>query len=144
MLQFTWTLLLLVAWLLLADAIGARVPLSPRVAALLFGIGLAAVFATPLIFLAYDVTSVEHHRLQTWLMRFGGGLAIAPVAVAVIWALLRRRGERRAPLDARTRPLFAALVASIVAVRRRRPDRLRDPRQQREDPGALPRLRSSA
>ncbi len=30
-LQFAWTLLLLVAWLLLADAIGARVPLSPRV-----------------------------------------------------------------------------------------------------------------
>jgi hypothetical protein len=112
-LQFTWTLLLLVAWLLLADTIGARVPISPRVAALLFGIGLAAVFATPLIFLAYDVTSVEHHRLQTWLMRFGGGLAIAPVAAAVIWALVGRRGSARA-LEAQARPLFAALVASIV------------------------------
>ena len=112
-LQFTWTLLLLVAWLLLADAIGARVPISPRVAALLFGIGLAAVFATPLIFLAYDVASVEHHRLQTWLMRFGGGLAIAPVAAGVIWSLLRHRPTSRVP-DPRTRPLRAALVASIV------------------------------
>jgi hypothetical protein len=110
-LQFTWTLLLLVAWLLLADAIGARVPISPRVATLLFGIGLAAVFATPLIFLAYDVTSVEHHRLQTWLMRFGGGLAIAPVAAAVIWSLVR---HRRANLAPDPRPLHAALVASIV------------------------------
>jgi len=112
-LQFTWTLLLLVGWLLLADAIGARVPLSPRVATLLLGIGLAAVFATPLIFLAYDVASVEHHRLQTWLMRFGGGLAIAPVAVAVIWALVRQRRSLRAA-DLHARPLFAALVASIA------------------------------
>jgi hypothetical protein len=111
-LQFTWTLLILVAWLLLADAIGARVPLSPRVAALLFGIGLAAVFATPPIFLAYDVASVEHHRLQTWLMRFGGSLAIAPVAVAVVWGLVRRGARRGAGPG--ERPLFAALVASIV------------------------------
>jgi cytochrome c oxidase subunit I len=112
-LQFTWTLLLLVAWLLLADATGVRVPLSPRVAAFLFAIGLVSVFATPLIFLAYDVTSVEHHRLQTWLMRFGGGLAIAPVATAVIVGLVRWRRTHSA-LDARARPLRAALVASIV------------------------------
>ena len=111
--QFTWTLLLLVAWLLLADAIGARVPLSPRVVALLFGIGLAAVFATPVIYLAFEVTSVEHHRLQTWLMRFGGGLAIAPVATAIVWALAAQR-ERTAPRFSAQRPLAAALVTSIA------------------------------
>jgi cytochrome c oxidase subunit I len=83
------------------------------VAAFLFAIGLVSVFATPLIFLAYDVTSVEHHRLQTWLMRFGGGLAIAPVATAVIVGLVRWRRTHSA-LDARARPLRAALVASIV------------------------------
>jgi hypothetical protein len=108
-LQFTWTLLMLVAWLWLADATGARVPLSPRVVTLLFGIGLASVFATPVIYLAYDVGSVEHHRLLTWLMRFGGGLAIPPIAVAVVWALARNRDV--AP-DAK--PLCAALVASIA------------------------------
>jgi hypothetical protein len=120
-LQFAWTLLMLVAWLVMADAIGARVPLSSRVAALLFGIGLACVFATPVIYLAWDVTSPEHHRLQTWLMRFGGGLAIAPVAVAVAWALARRgksdstlRGSRTAGPDPAVRPLFAALVSSMA------------------------------
>ncbi len=113
LLQFTWTLILLVAWLLLAEAIGARVPLSSRVAALLFGIGLACVFATPLIYLAFGVASVEHHRLQTWLMRFGGGLAIAPVALAVIWALSRLHASRR-PVAVDARPLQAALVASIA------------------------------
>ncbi len=112
-LQFAWTLLLLVAWLLLADAVGARVPLSPRVVALLFGIGLACVFATPLIYFAFGVTSVEHHRLQTWLMRFGGGLAIVPVAIAVLWSLCRRN-TGSAAADSRARPLRAALIASIA------------------------------
>jgi len=82
---------------------------------LLFGIGLASVFVTPLIYLAYDVGSVEHHRLLTWLMRFGGGLAIPPIAVAVVWALLR---TRHASADARVasdaRPLRAALWSSIA------------------------------
>ena len=112
-LQFSWTLLLLVAWLLLADAIGARVPLSPRVIALLFGVGLFCVFVTPLIYYAYDIASVEHHRLQTWLMRFGGGLAIAPVAVAVCWGLVRR-GRTGISSNTRESPLFAALVTSIA------------------------------
>jgi len=108
-LQFTWTLLMLIAWLALAQAIGARVPLTPRVATLLFGIGLAAVFITPVIYLAYDVGSVEHHRLLTWLMQFGGGLAIPPVALAVLWALFRR-----ARVERDLRPLRAALLTSIV------------------------------
>ncbi len=97
-LQFTWTLLMFAAWLWLAEAIGARAPLSPRIAILLFGIGLASVFATPVIYLAYDVVSVEHYRMQTWLMRIGGGLAIVPFAAAVAWALATapRPGPRRA------------------------------------------------
>ena len=108
-LQFTWTLLMFVAWLWLADACGARVPLTPRVAVLLFGIALASVFLTPVIYLAYDVASVEHHRWQTWLMRFGAGLAILPFALALVVALARRGVP-----EARARPLYAALVASLV------------------------------
>jgi len=108
-LQFTWTLLMLVAWLALADATGARVPLSPRVATLLFGIGLAAAFITPAIYLAYDVDSVEHHRLLTWLMQFGGGLAIPPVAIAVLWGVFR---HGRVAAD--RRPQRAALICSVV------------------------------
>jgi hypothetical protein len=108
-LQFTWTLLLFVAWLWLADALGARVPLSPRVAILLFAIGLVSVFATPVIYLAYDVTSVEHYRLQTWLMRVGGGLAIAPFALSMIFALAYSRGVSR-----EQRPLRAALAWSLL------------------------------
>jgi hypothetical protein len=108
-LQFTWTLLMFVAWLWLADALGARAALSPRIAMLLFGVGLVSVFATPVIYLAYDVTSVEHYRLQTWLMRIGGGLAIAPFAAAVLYALFT--APHPAPEQ---RPLRAALAWSLV------------------------------
>jgi hypothetical protein len=108
-LQFTWTLLMFAAWLWLADAIGARAPLSPRIVLLLFGIGLASVFATPVLYLAYDVVSVEHYRLQTWLMRIGGALAIVPFGFAVAYALAT--APRAAP---GARPLRAALAWSLV------------------------------
>jgi hypothetical protein len=108
-LQFTWTLLMFVAWLWLADALGARAALTPRVAMLLFGVGLVSVFATPVIYLAYDVASVEHYRVQTWLMRIGGGLAIAPFAAATLYALFT--APRPGPDE---RPLRAALAWSIV------------------------------
>ena len=108
-LQFTWTLLMFAAWLALAEAGGARAPLSPRVALLLFAIALASVFATPVIYLAYDITSVEHYRLQTWLMRIGGGLAIVPFALATLYALAS--APRAEPLQ---RPLRAALWGSLA------------------------------
>jgi hypothetical protein len=108
-LQFTWTLLMLVAWLWLATLVGARLPLSPRVAALAFGIGLASVFAVPVIYLAWPVTSLEHRQLLTWLMRFGGGLAILPLGLAVLIGLVRA-----APARAAARPLKAALAASMA------------------------------
>jgi len=108
-LQFTWTLLMLVSWLWLAAKIGAPVPLSPRVVVLLFGVALVAVFATPVIYLAWDVGSVEHSRLFTWLMRFGGGLAIVPMVLALLVGLWR---APRCADDAR--PLRAALIASVA------------------------------
>ncbi|HEX5128921.1 MAG TPA: cbb3-type cytochrome c oxidase subunit I, partial [Usitatibacter sp.] len=108
-LQFTWTLLMLVAWLWLASATGARVPLGPRVVAILFAIALAAVYVTPYIYAAHPVASIEHAKLQTWLMRFGAGLAVPPIAIAVAWALWR------APkADEAARPLRACLAASLL------------------------------
>jgi hypothetical protein len=109
-LQFCWSLLLMFAWLWLASVVGARPPLGPRVVVLLFGIGLAAVFLTPLIYLSFDVASVEFQRLFTWQMRFGGGLALAPVGVAVIIGLLR---SPRRP-DHAVQPARAALLASLL------------------------------
>ena len=108
-LQFTWTLLMLVAWLWLAGACGARLRLSPRVALLMFALALVAVFVTPWAYLAHDVASVEHRDLLTWAMRLGGGVAIVPVALAIALAL---PSLARAP--SQTRALRAALLWSIA------------------------------
>ena len=107
-LQFTWTLAMLVAWLWLAQACGARIALSPRVVLGLFALALVSVFITPYAYLAHDVASVEHRALHTWAMRFGGGIAIFPVALAVALAMLPLRR-----LPAPARPLRAALWSSM-------------------------------
>ena len=103
-LQFAYTLLMLVAWLWLASAAGLRLPLSPRIAALLFAIALVAVYVTPFIYLAHPVASVERAKLQTWLMRFGGTLAVPPIALAVAWGLFARHA--RAALPGRCAPAW--------------------------------------
>jgi len=108
-LQFTYTLLMLTGWIWLASAIGAPLPLSPRVVAALFGVALVAVFLTPVTYAAYSVTSIEHHRAQTLLMRFGGGIVIAPITFALIVALARHRVA-----DAAQRPLRGSLIASLL------------------------------
>jgi len=108
-LQFTWTLLMLVAWLWIAEAGGLRLPLKPRVAVSLFAAALAFVFVTPVIYALYDVASVEHRRLLTWAMRAGGGIAVGPFAIAVLLSF------RRAPLASdRAAALRAALAMSML------------------------------
>ena len=108
-LQFTWTILLLVGWLWLAQACGAVVPLSARVTLLLLLIALLPVFVTPYAYFAHDIVTPEHRALHTVGMRVGGGLAIFPVALAVSLSMLRL--PRIAPA---ARPLRAALIASMV------------------------------
>jgi cytochrome c oxidase subunit I len=108
-LQFTWTLLMLVAWLWLATECGGRIPISPRVAVLMFALALASVFATPVAYLAYDVASVEHRAILTWAMRLGGGVSLLPVGLAVIVGL---HAAPRAP--ATLQPVRSALVASVL------------------------------
>ena len=108
-LQFAYTLLMLVCWIWLGSAVGAKLPISPRIVTLLFAIVLISVFLTPITYLAYDVLSVEHHNAQTLLMRFGGGLVIPPIALAVVWSLLSTRVSEPHLL-----PLRTSLIASLV------------------------------
>jgi hypothetical protein len=108
-LQFTYTLLMLVAWLWLASASHVRLAVSPRVALIFFGFGLIAVFFTPIIYYSYAVTSVEHIKLFTWLMQYGGSLATLPLSLALLHGLWR---AERAQGDAQ--PLRASLISSMV------------------------------
>ena len=109
MLQFTYTLLMLVAWLWLASASGVHLPLSPRVVLFLFALGLLAVFMAPLIYYSSSVVSAEHIKLFTWLMAYGGSLAPVPLGLAMLVGLLRS-----APPSDAGAPLRAALWASMV------------------------------
>ena len=108
-LQFTYTLLMLVAWLWLASASGASLTLSPRVALIFFGFGLITIFFTPIIYYSYPVTSVEHIKLFTWLMRYGGSLAALPLSLALLhglWHAGKATGSGQ--------PLRAALIVSMI------------------------------
>ena len=84
-------------------------PLSPRVVLLMFAVALASVFVTPLAYLMHDVSTVEHRDMHTWGMRFGGGVAIVPLALAVLVAVAPLRS-----VGALQRPLRAALLASML------------------------------
>ncbi len=108
-LQFTYTLLMMVAWLWLSSSAGLSLPLSPRVALFLFGVGLLSIFMTPLIYYTYDVTDVSHRQMFTMLMSFGGSLAVFPLSMAVLFALFQKRVESPKKSSA-----YAALLTSLL------------------------------
>ncbi len=106
--QFSHTQLLLIAWLWLAGVNGIPLRLSPRVVLVLFALGLSPLFAVPLIYTAFDVSSGDHLFWFTQLMKFGGVLGALPVGLAVTWALVEHHRECE-----RT-PEYGALVVSVV------------------------------
>lgn len=108
-LQLAYTLLMLIGWMWLASSLRGGLALSPRVVTLLLALTLLAVFLTPITYVAHDATTVEHHQLQTLLMRYGGGLVIPPIALAVLWSLWPLRA-----LPAAMRPLQTSLIASVL------------------------------
>lgn len=89
--QFTYTLLMLVAWLWLSSAGGLQLPLTPRVVLVILVFGLICVFIAPLINVVYPVMSGDNRRMFTWLMSYGGSLATFPFSVALVLAFLGPR-----------------------------------------------------
>jgi hypothetical protein len=109
LLQYTYTLLLMVAWLWLASAAGVPAGLTPRVVVILFALGVVTAFYAPVIYFSHAVASVEHVQLFTWIMRYGGALATVPLGLALLNGLMRA-----APPTPDARPLRAALLSSLV------------------------------
>jgi len=107
-LQFTHTLLLLVAWVWLAHACGATMAVGRKTLTLLFAMTAAPVLLALPIYLGDDVASLQHRLGFTQLMKYGG-LAALPAGIVVILSL---PGTRRA--TAAQRPARAALLASLL------------------------------
>jgi len=88
--QFSHTQLMLVAWLWLASVSGAPLRLSPRVALILFVLGLSPVLMVPIIYLLFDVSSGNHLLWFMHLMKYGGALAAVPIGLATTLAILEK------------------------------------------------------
>ncbi len=108
-LQYTYTLLMMVCWLWLASVSRIDFLMSERVVLLLFIAGLFSVFLAPIIYYAYDVTDPAHRQMFTWLMSFGGSLATFPLGLALYIGLVQKRPE-----GDRDRCAHSALMSSLL------------------------------
>ena len=106
--QFAYTLLMMVAWVVLAEASGCRIELTPRLTLVFLLFLCLPIITVPFLFLAHDIVSAGHRLAFTELMKYGG-LSCLPIGLAVIASLWR------APASAgEGRYLRAALHSSIL------------------------------
>jgi cytochrome c oxidase subunit 1 len=105
--QFSYTLLMMVSWVVLAFASGCSFELTPRLT-LVFLVFLALpVITVPFLYLAHDVVSAGHRLAFTELMKYGG-LSCLPLGLAVlasVWSAGKPEGE--------SIYLRAALISSL-------------------------------
>lgn len=106
--QFSYTLLMMIAWVVLADRSGCRLEITPRLT-LVFLVFLALpIITVPFLYLAHDVASPGHRLAFTELMKYGG-LSCLPLGLAVAASLMnaaRPSGEQR--------HLRSALLSSVA------------------------------
>jgi hypothetical protein len=107
-LQFTHTLLMMIAWVVLAAGSGCTVALTPRILAVFMIIMALPVITVPFLYLAHDVTSAGHRLAFTELMQYGG-LSCLPLGLGVLASL---RGSGRPRGEALY--LRSSLLSSIV------------------------------
>ena len=96
-LQFTHTLLMMVAWVLLASTSGCRFTLTPRMTAIFLIFLALPVITVPFFYLAHDIVTPGHRLAFTELMKFGG-LSCLPLGLAVLsslWRAEKPAGEAR-------------------------------------------------
>ncbi|MBD3648889.1 MAG: cbb3-type cytochrome c oxidase subunit I [Pseudomonadales bacterium] len=108
-LQYTYTLLMMVCWLWLASVARIEMVMSERIIILIYLAGLVSVFIAPLIYYSYEVTHPMHLQMFTWLMSFGGSLATFPLGLAIYYGLVRR-----SPEEYREKAAHSALMTSLM------------------------------
>jgi len=106
--QFSYTLLMMVCWVVLAYTSGCRIELTPRLTLVFLVFLILPIMVVPFLYLAHDVTSPGHRLAFTELMKYGG-LSCLPLGLAVLAGLFNAGdavGEARY--------LRSALVSSII------------------------------
>ncbi len=111
-LQFSHTLLMMVAWIVLADASGCRFELTPRLTLAFLIILALPVITVPFLYIAHDIVSPGHRLAFTELMKFGG-LSTLPLGLAVLVSLLKA-GRPDPAFGPEAVYLRSALLASLV------------------------------
>jgi hypothetical protein len=106
--QFSYTLLMMVCWVVLAYASGCHIELTPRLTLVFLVFLVLPIIVVPFLYLAHEVTSPGHRLAFTELMKYGG-LSCLPLGLAVLAGLF----NASAPLG-EARYLRSALVSSIV------------------------------
>lgn len=109
-LQFTNTLLMMVAWVVLADNSGCRFELTPRLTLVFLIILAMPVITVPFLYLAHEVISPGHRLAFTELMKYGG-LSCLPLGLAVLVSLTK---AARPPALSESAYLRSSLLASLV------------------------------
>ena len=108
-LQFAYSQLLLLAWLLLAVASGAVLPGSEKNLGFWLWLGLLPVLIVPIIYFNYPTVSPESRLAFTRLMQYGGVIATVPIGLILLYGL------KRAPApNLEQRPLRSTLWMSIL------------------------------
>ncbi len=107
-LQYTHTVMLLVAWFWISNASGITIAVSPKVISWFFVITVLPLITVPLIYQQHDILTADHRLAFTHLMKYGG-LASAPLGLIVVWSIFR---SGRCHTD--KKPVKAALLSSIL------------------------------
>ena len=95
--QFAYTLLMMVAWSVLASVSGCRIELTPRLMLVFLIFICLPIITVPFLYLAHDVVSSGHRLAFTELMKYGG-LSCLPLGLAVVasvWRPGKAEGEGR-------------------------------------------------
>ncbi|MBY0354366.1 MAG: cbb3-type cytochrome c oxidase subunit I [Rickettsiales bacterium] len=88
--QFAYTQAAMLAWLLVAQAVGLRLPFGNRFYASLFSINLLAMLYVPIPFMRFSVDSEAFQSSFTQLMIWANGLSPAILMLVIVFVVIRQ------------------------------------------------------
>lgn len=103
-LQYTYTTLMLVVWIWLANLAGFKVPLSNKAVGAIIALNLLITLPSPAFYLSENV-----YYLFTQQMRHGGGIAALVIGGAIIFSLFKNKNTSEV-----THAVKSSLVFSIL------------------------------